>query len=264
MERADRLFAALPGGGGRAIAEARHRLRVGDYHQADFLVAQAREDNPFDIGAWALTGLVWRLIRDERSDWLSVQAGLIDARRLPVNESVLRSLADRLRSLHRTRAHPIGQSLRGGTQTRGRLFERDEPEIVLLKDAIALVVADFWRQLPPFDPDHPLLRHREARPHFDGSWSVRLTGGGFHVSHFHPNGILSSACYLVIPEPRKPMEGWLEIGGAPGNLELPLEPLARVEPKPGLVALFPSYLFHGTRPFSEGERLTCAFDVAAA
>jgi hypothetical protein len=32
---------------------------------------------------------------------------------------------------------------------------------------------------------------------------------------------------------------------------------------PGRMALFPSYLFHGTRPFSEGERLTVAFDVAA-
>jgi hypothetical protein len=30
------------------------------------------------------------------------------------------------------------------------------------------------------------------------------------------------------------------------------------------VALFPSYMYHGTRPFSAGERLTVAFDVVAA
>jgi hypothetical protein len=30
------------------------------------------------------------------------------------------------------------------------------------------------------------------------------------------------------------------------------------------MALFPSYLFHSTRPFGAGERLTAAFDVVAA
>lgn len=27
------------------------------------------------------------------------------------------------------------------------------------------------------------------------------------------------------------------------------------------LVLFPSYMFHGTRPFGKGERLTVAFDV---
>jgi hypothetical protein len=35
-----------------------------------------------------------------------------------------------------------------------------------------------------------------------------------------------------------------------------------IQPRPGLLALFPSTLFHGTRPFRAGERLTAAFDVA--
>jgi hypothetical protein len=59
------------------------------------------------------------------------------------------------------------------------------------------------------------------------------------------------------------MEGWLEVGGPPGGLDVPVEPLRRIEPVPGRLALFPSYLFHGTRPFAEGERLTAAFDVVA-
>jgi hypothetical protein len=40
-----------------------------------------------------------------------------------------------------------------------------------------------------------------------------------------------------------------------------LPPLATVEPKPGRLVLFPSFLFHGTRPFASGERLTIAFDL---
>jgi hypothetical protein len=88
-----------------------------------------------------------------------------------------------------------------------------------------------------------------------------LTDGGFHVSHIHPRGTLSSACYLAVPASLEPMDGWLEVGGAPENLNLGLEPLDRIEPVPGRIALFPSFMFHGTRPFSKGERLTAAFDV---
>jgi len=32
--------------------------------------------------------------------------------------------------------------------------------------------------------------------------------------------------------------------------------------EPGRLVLFPSYLYHGTRPFSAGERLSVAFDVS--
>jgi hypothetical protein len=35
-----------------------------------------------------------------------------------------------------------------------------------------------------------------------------------------------------------------------------------VQPKPGLLALFPSYMWHGTEPFGGTEpRLTIAFDL---
>ena len=262
IERADRLFAAAPPAqSGRSIHEARHRIRCGDYQAALALVDGARGESPWDVGAWALTGLLWRLTGHPRTAWLLEQLGLVDARDLPLEAGQLDSIAARLRGLHRTRAHPIGQSLRGGTQTRGRLFERSEPEIRLLRDAIESEIAAYWQRLPAADAAHPLLRHRAARPFVEGSWSVRLTGGGFHISHFHPQGILSSACYFVVPEAREPMDGWLELGGPPWGLEVPIEPLARIEPKPGRMALFPSYLFHGTRRFPEGERLTVAFDV---
>jgi hypothetical protein len=243
--------------------EMRHRIRCGDYAQAAALGEAARAREPWDVATWAMTGLLWRLLEDPRAQWLLGQEGLVAARELPLSRPQLDAIADRLRRLHTTRAHPPGQSLRGGTQTRGLLFEREEPEVALLKAAIERAVGEYWDALPPQDGAHPLLRHREARPRFAGSWSVRLTGGGFHIAHYHPNGVLSSACYLVVPQARAPMEGWLEIGGPPEGMNLVIEPVRRIEPRPGLMALFPSFFFHGTRPFAEGERLTVAFDIAA-
>lgn len=261
---ADGLFGALPSDLPlRSLHQASHHLRAGRLEQAAQALDQARREQPESVPAWALSGLVWRMMEDGRAVWLNEQDGLVATASLELSDGDLRSIIDRLRSLHRTRAHPIGQSLRGGTQTRGRLFDRAEPELQMLAEAVHRNIRQYWNALPLTDPAHPLLRHRSSRPTVEGSWSVRLTDGGFHVAHFHSHGHLSSAAYFVVPAPSAPMEGWLEIGGPPANLNLPLEPLRRVQPAPGIMALFPSYLFHGTRPFSSGERLTVAFDVVA-
>jgi hypothetical protein len=109
-----------------------------------------------------------------------------------------------------------------------------------------------------------LLIPRRAPIRFAGSWSVRLTGGGRHVEHVHPAGWLSSALYIAVPggaEVGGPDAGWLTLGEG-SDLGLDLPPIRVVEPKPGRLVLFPSTMWHGTRPFAAGERLTVAFDVA--
>lgn len=250
-----------------SFARGRIALRAGDATQAAEAFERVIRLDSGNIGAWAHVNLAWRLTGDARHEWLTTQPGLYGARELDLDAGELERLAEVLRGLHRTRAHPIGQSLRGGTQTRGRLFSRRQPEIVRLRDAIEATVAAHFVGLPPRDEAHPLLRHRDAKVRIEGSWSVRLTSQGFHVNHIHPEGILSSACYISLPETlgaEDTRDGWLELGRPPVELGLDLEPLAVIEPKPGRLALFPSYLFHGTRPFREGERLTVAFDVVPA
>jgi hypothetical protein len=101
-------------------------------------------------------------------------------------------------------------------------------------------------------------------PALDGSWSVRLMDGGFHVAHIHPRGVISSACYLVAPASGRTEEGYLEVGGPPPELQLDLGPVASFAPVPGRMILFPSTMYHGTRSFPQGERLTAAFDVTVA
>ena len=93
---------------------------------------------------------------------------------------------------------------------------------------------------------------------------MRLTGEGFHVNHVHPAGWISSAFYVALPEAAMSGDGpcgWLSIG-EPTELGLDLPPIRLIEPKPGRLVLFPSTMWHGTRPFAAGERLTVAFDVA--
>ncbi len=57
-------------------------------------------------------------------------------------------------------------------------------------------------------------------------------------------------------------DGWLKFGETNlnlGNLEC-IEKV--VQPKEGRLVLFPSYMFHGTIPFTSNEtRTTIAFDV---
>ena len=93
---------------------------------------------------------------------------------------------------------------------------------------------------------------------------MRLSGGGdYHIAHIHPQGVLSSALYLIVPEDASGEErqGWLEIGRPARDLRTDLAPLATIRPEPGYLALFPSTLYHGTTSFGTGERMTVAFDV---
>ena len=55
--------------------------------------------------------------------------------------------------------------------------------------------------------------------------------------------------------------GALELGRPPRDLGLDLPPLRTLAPHPGHLALFPSFLHHGTTPFAGGRRMSVAFDV---
>lgn len=267
--RAEQWFATLdPAQEDVAAMRARHYLRQGDPARAAALLEPILLDGQHDdVAGWSYLGLAWRLLDDTRCAWLFGDPPLHSVRQLAIEPAMLEEIADHVRRLHRTRQHPLSQSLRGGTQTRGRLFDNPAPPVQHLRAALNRAVADFVAALPPYDPAHPLLRHRDAPVRFAGSWSVRLMGGGFHIHHIHKEGWLSSACYLALPDKtddNAPLHaGWLAIGSAPEELALQLEPLTLVRPQIGELALFPSYAFHGTLPFARGERLTVAFDIIA-
>ena len=257
-------FAALgePGNVNHAIHLARFLVRTGDWHRlADLTDRFMKGDNAHYF--WPYASICWRKTGDVRWHWLEGDDRLVQTFDLAAELPSLDSLADCLRALHARSGRFLDQSVRGGTQTDGPLFARIEPEIRALRQAIVGAVERYRKSLPPIDLAHPMLRHRrEGRVRFSGSWSVRLEDSGFHSHHVHPQGWISSAFYVAVPQGLQDEQGWLTLGEPQAELSVDLPPIARIAPKPGQLVLFPSMMWHGTLPFGSGERMTVAFDVA--
>ncbi len=263
--RAETIFASLDWDHGyQWLHEARHRTRRGEIAAAHRALGKVLAGDPWNISGWALRGILWRVDGEERADWLMGDERLYRPMKLEAGGDLLSRVKPMLHGLHDASPFPLGQSLRGGTQTRGILFARTEQPLQELRSAIERTVEKYRADLPAEDGGHPLLRHRDHPWPLAGSWSVRLSGGGdFHAAHIHPQGIVSSALYIEVPPENASgeKEGWLELGRPPPDLGLDLPPVATIRPEPGHLALFPSYLYHGTRPFSGARRMTVAFDV---
>lgn len=178
----------------------------------------------------------------------------------------LSDLGVALTRLHTTETHPIGQSVREGTQTTQNLLMSEEPAIRGLFRALD---APIRRHIAKMGRGPDPLRSRNLGGYaYSGAWSVRLrAGGGSHADHVHPQGWLSSACYIEVPQAVRGDDraGWITFGhpGTPTRPELPAEHFVR--PEPGRLVLFPSYMWHGVNRF-EGDqpRLTVAFDLVPA
>jgi tetratricopeptide (TPR) repeat protein len=243
----------------------RHLLRVGAVDAMLPLIdRELQREQTAEL--WAYTATAWRMAGDPRSGWLEGDPRFVSVIDLSRSLPPIVKLAETLRSLHVAKGEYLDQSVRGGTQTDGPLLSRIDPVIRHLRRAIVEAVEGHVAQLPPIDPGHPLLRHpRDRRVRFSGSWSVRLRSGGHHSNHVHPLGWISSALYIALPD-RASSEpddaGWFTLGEPDGKLGIDLPPWRKIEPRPARLVLFPSWMWHGTIPFEEGERLTVAFDVA--
>jgi tetratricopeptide (TPR) repeat protein len=173
------------------------------------------------------------------------------------------ALAGTLAARHRFAAHPFDQSLRQGSQTAHNLLVDANPAVQALIKAFEGPIDDYCRAMGT-DPKHPLSRRNRGPAAISGAWSVRLQRGGFHVNHVHPEGWISSAYYVAVPDEVQDADnrsGWLKFG----ETRLPVPgagPELFVQPRAGLLVLFPSYMWHGTTPILGTEpRLTVAFDA---
>lgn len=252
----------MPSDGETAIWPIRNLIRLGRYDHARQL-AEFSFGGRNEAALWPYRSVLWRLAGDSRWEWLEGDERMIATFDITSELGSLDDLAALLRSLHRGKRQPLDQSVRGGTQTDGNLLARAEPEIRALRAALLEAVRSYVAQLPPPDPTHPMLLARRAPLDVAGSWSVRLTDRGFHADHVHWQGWVSSAFYVVVPEedPAEPEAGWLAFGQCLDVLP-DLAAFRMVRPRPGTLALFPSIMWHGTRPFGSGERMTVAYDIA--
>ena len=247
------------------IAHIRHCLRTAQLEKAERLALDLVK-GPSAAMIWPYLSLIWRLRGDARAAWLDGSPPHIRVFDLGYSAAELERLVAVLRLLHTAPAPYLEQSVRGGTQTdtERQLFFRAEPEIQQVRDKVCAAIREYLDGLPPHVPGHPLLGLARGPIRFSGSWSVRLQAQGFHASHTHPRGWISSALYISLPTPEQlgpAPAGWIRFGCAPPTLDVNLPAYGQIEPKPGRLVLFPSTLWHATLPFHDGERLVIAFDV---
>lgn len=246
------------------------QLGVGDARAAlqncEVLLARA----PDDQYLIALQTTALRLLGDERYAQLCDYRDLILP--LPIEPPApwsnltdfLADLAASLNRLHDPNGHALlFQSLRHGTETTQDLTRSSDAAV---RGLFAAFAAPIERYLGQMGQGQDALRRRNGSGwRFNGSWSVRLRNRGFHTSHVHPRGWISSAFYVELPDimtEGRTDEGVLSFG-KPGILTSPsLEAEYSVRPVPGMLVLFPSYFWHGTVPFQSPQpRLTVAFDA---
>jgi tetratricopeptide (TPR) repeat protein len=252
------------------VRAAESSLLAGDPQKAESFCRRALTLSPHDQMGLANLSLAWRLTGDVREDELNgydrhVRIFDLDApegfSRMEDFNAELCAVLDRMHP--KTREH-VDQSLRGGTQTPDHLFHAGHDLVDRLERRIAQALNDYIAGMRGAD-DHPLLSRRAAGFGYAGSWSSRLTNCGFHVNHVHPAGWISSCYYAGVPkvtEDAQSRQGWIKFGEPPADLAL-ADPIKRaVQPVPGRLVLFPSYMWHGTIPFEDDAvRTTIAFDV---
>ncbi|HVR81111.1 MAG TPA: tetratricopeptide repeat protein [Luteimonas sp.] len=277
-EQAGALYAQLHRAWGRGVpafvnAYARHLLRAGKWDAAAQLAAEATRADPGNQEAWAYLATAWRLLDDPREGWLCDYDRLIAMVEIEPpagftdQSNFLEALKSTLNRMHQARREPIQQSLRGGSQTPGRLFGRRDPVLVAAQSSLLRGV-ESWLATLPTDDRHPFLMRKTRSVRIGGSWSVQLWSSGNHVNHIHPEGWMSSAFYVSLPpsvgspSATGSQAGHIQFGQPPFELDLGLAPRRVIRPEAGKLALFPSYMWHGTVPFEDEQpRITVAFDM---
>ena len=230
----------------------KHRLRMPDSqawiaYEATAARLQGRELYPY---LFDYARVVQAFDLQAPSGWSSMRE---------LNAALVNLLSDR----HGSRSHPLDQSLRNGTQTSRSLLTDDHPAVRAILQAFEAPIEEYRRQLGT-NKSHPLSSRNIGKARFTGAWSVRLRRAGYHVNHFHPDGWLSSAYYVDVPAETRDQvlkSGWIKFGEprypVPG-----LNAEHFVQPQPGKLVLFPSYMWHGTVAIQGDQpRTSIAFDL---
>ena len=161
---------------------------------------------------------------------------------------------------------PAKRAIRGGAVV-PRLFDYNHPILKKLEVAIVNAVGNYMTNLKN-KKNHPFLGFKPTRYTID-IWANVLGSNDHQSSHIHNQGWMSGVYYVSLPENSvedNPYAGWLEFNrpgyglpalGGEKNIE-------KIAPKAGMIVMFPSYVWHGTIPFtSQDTRISIAFDIHA-
>jgi tetratricopeptide (TPR) repeat protein len=253
----------------RSFAET--LLRARDPAKARAAAEKALALDPHHQATLATWGLALRLLNDPLEEKLNDYERLVRVYELdPPDgysdmEAFNRDLNLDLDRLHFGQREFIDQTLRAGTQTLENLFGSGLAHVGQLRAKIDGAVADYIAQMKD-EPSHPLFARKSKDFSYNGSWSARLHDCGYHTNHVHPDGWISSAYYVSLPDvvaESKSDDGWIKFGepNFDSGIDNPIR--RKVQPRSGTLVLFPSYMWHGTVPFHSAQsRTSVAFDVA--
>lgn len=251
-----------------AAAVALHR---DDPEKTVALCEQALVLDPRSQTALATLSVGLRLLGDERDELLNRYDSFVRVFDLepPAGFSSMgdfnAELVGYLETIHPNPRKYHNQTLRSGTQTTGNLFGGGHDLVDRVEVRIRQALDRYIGEMKA-DPNHPFLSRLTLNTRYNGSWSSRLGDCGFHVNHTHPKGWISSCYYAGVPEVARDetqRQGWIKFGESGfEHLAAKNPPRRAVQPVPGRLVLFPSYMWHGTIPFhAPTPRTTIAFDV---
>lgn len=269
----DALIARHGGDAPLHARAAQAALLAGDPERALRLTGQGLAQSPHDQACLAMTSLALRQLKDERDEALNGYDSFVRVFDLEPPQGFSRmedfnaELNAWLDRLHPDTREFVNQSLRGGTQTPDHIFGAGHDLVNRLEQRIRQAVSRYVAELKDsddvFGATHPFLSRRAKNFRYAGSWSSRLKDCGFHVNHIHPAGWISSCYYIAVPDAAKDetaRQGWIKFG-EPG-FDVGLGIRRSIQPMPGRLVLFPSYMWHGTIAFHDvAARTTIAFDV---
>lgn len=156
----------------------------------------------------------------------------------------------------------IGKSVVGGWHSQEDVMGWPEPEIGQLRDFMVEAVRAL--NVPTSG------QAEESGTATISAWANVLRSGGYHRMHTHPGCVWSGVYYIDTgtPDPAHPTSGRLELYDPRTGVEMmpmagsPFGQPFLVDPQPGMMVVFPSWLRHMVHPFvGEGERVTIAWNM---
>ncbi|MGF1610569.1 MAG: 2OG-Fe(II) oxygenase family protein [Kiloniellales bacterium] len=192
--------------------------------------------------------------------FVSLWPTLMLQRRLPGHEAANQALARLIGEIEARHADLTTDYLSGN------LLAGDHPAVAWLRDCINKTVIDYLRRC---GMDYAVNWTLQG-------WANVNRSGDYHDLHNHPHAYLSGTYYVAIPERIEPREGRKDVRpgcitfydprGATNMTAIKGDPQIEAEytlqPSPGLLLLWPAFLFHFVHPnLSREPRVSISFNV---
>jgi uncharacterized protein (TIGR02466 family) len=215
---------------------------------------------PTHSGGLGLRAEIGRECRDDRYAHLLDLNRWLEVRDLPANPALHADLTALLTAQLRLTPAPPHHATQKGLHS-GPLSSLRHPALAQLEE---LIERELGAYAAAHTTDAPLAHNPSAVALH--TWGVVLGADGFQLPHLHPDAWLSGVYYVAVPERASSRAnehaGCLELGQPDPALALHRARRSKfIQPLPGRLVLFPSWLYHSTIPHgAPGLRISIAFD----